>query len=91
MSELGVVDGPAAETRRALPYVPPLQVTAGQPAPLAAIGGLAIPLPYAVHQRTTYSIVPSNAVWRDPARADVVEILKKNERDNGIAMSSSCR
>ncbi len=157
MSELGVVDGPVAATRRAPPYVPPLQVTAGQPAPIAANGGLsyysfdrdgdagtgkaladalaqiatgesqrvvdmianappgpietrwgaafrsfdecladirargvaapdgglAVPLPYTVHERPTYSIVPSNAVWRDPARADVVEILKQNERDNG--------
>ena len=157
MSELGVVDGPAVETKRSPPYVPPLQVTAGQPAPIAANGGLsyysfdrdgdagtgkaladalaeiasgesqrvidmianappgpietrwgpafrsfdecladirargvtapegglAVPLPYTVHERPTYSIVPSNAVWRDPARADVVEILKKNERDNG--------
>ena len=156
MSELGVVDGPSVETKRPAPYVPPLQVTAGQPAPIAANGGLsyysfdqdgdagtgkaladalaeiatgesqrvidmianappgpietrwgpafrtsdecledirargvaapegglALPLPYTVHERPTWSIVPSNAVWRDPARADVVEILRKNERDN---------
>jgi hypothetical protein len=50
---------------------------------VAPDGGLALPLPYTVHERPTYSIVPSNAVWRDPARADVVEILRKNERDNG--------
>jgi hypothetical protein len=40
-------------------------------------GGLALPLPY-----TVYSFVPSNAVWRDPARADVAAILRKNEEDN---------
>lgn len=46
-------------------------------------GGLATPLPYTVHERPTYSIVPSNAVWHDPARADVAAVLRKNERDNG--------
>ena len=42
-------------------------------------GGLALPLPYTVLDRPTYSIVPSNALWRDPARADMAEILAKNE------------
>ena len=41
-------------------------------------GGLALPLPYTIHERPTYSIVPSNAVWRDPAQADVAAILKQN-------------
>jgi hypothetical protein len=45
-------------------------------------GGLALPLPYTVYERPTYSVVPSNAVWQDPARADVVAILRKNEQDN---------
>jgi len=45
-------------------------------------GGVALPLPYTVHERPTYSIVPSNAVWRDPARADTAAILRKNEQDN---------
>src|SRR3954454_19832540 len=45
-------------------------------------GGLALPLPYTVFERPTYSVVPSNAVWRDPARADVAAILRKNEQDN---------
>src|SRR5258708_10580736 len=45
-------------------------------------GGLALPLPYTVHERPTYSVVPSNAIWRDPARADVAEILRKNEEAN---------
>jgi len=34
-------------------------------------GGLALPLPYTVYERPTYAVVPSNAVWRDPARADL--------------------
>src|SRR5271156_363620 len=45
-------------------------------------GGLALPMPYTVYERPTYSIVPSNAVWRDPARADVAAVLRKNEQDN---------
>jgi hypothetical protein len=45
-------------------------------------GGVALPLPYTVYERPTYSIVPSNAIWRDPARADVAAILRKNEQDN---------
>lgn len=49
----------------------------------APAGGLALPLPYTVYERPTYSIVPSNAVWRDPARADVTPILRQNEKDNG--------
>src|SRR3974390_2981889 len=40
-------------------------------------GGVALPLPYTVHERPTYSIVPSNAVWHDPARADTAAILPK--------------
>jgi hypothetical protein len=44
--------------------------------------GLALPLPYTVYERPTYSIVPSNAIWRDPARADVAAILRKNEEAN---------
>ncbi|HZZ89016.1 MAG TPA: hypothetical protein VFE13_11860, partial [Caulobacteraceae bacterium] len=45
-------------------------------------GGLAVPLPYTVYERPTYSIVSSNAVWTDPARAETAKILKQNERDN---------
>jgi hypothetical protein len=45
-------------------------------------GGLALPLPYSVYERPTYSIVPSNALWRDPARAEAAEILRRNEKDN---------
>lgn len=45
-------------------------------------GGLALPLAYTVYERPTYSIVPSNALWRDPARAEVAKILRKNEEQN---------
>lgn len=45
-------------------------------------GGLVLPLPYSVHERPSYSVVPSNAVWHDPSRADVAKLLRKNEADN---------
>src|SRR5260370_11914192 len=48
----------------------------------APAGGLALPLPYTVYERPTYSVVRSNALWRDPARADTAEILRKNEEGN---------
>ena len=45
-------------------------------------GGVALPLPYTVYERPTYSVVPSNAIWRDPARADIAAILRQNEQGN---------
>src|SRR6516164_8182148 len=45
-------------------------------------GGVALPLAYTVHERPTYSIVPSNALWRDPARAEVTAVLRRNEEGN---------
>ncbi|MGH6677817.1 MAG: hypothetical protein ACREDL_02475, partial [Bradyrhizobium sp.] len=45
-------------------------------------GGVALPLPYTVYERPSYSVVPSNAVWRDPARADVAAILRRSEAGN---------
>ncbi len=45
-------------------------------------GGVSVPLPYTVYERPTWSIVPSNAVWHDPERADVAKILRKNEQDS---------
>ena len=44
-------------------------------------GGLALPLPYTIYERPTYSVVPSNAVWNDPARAAEAKILRKEEED----------
>src|SRR6476659_8234994 len=34
-------------------------------------GGLALALPYTVYERPTYSVLPSNVLWRDPERADI--------------------
>jgi hypothetical protein len=39
-------------------------------------GGLALPLRYTVYERSIYSVVPSNAIWRDPAHADLAAILR---------------
>ncbi len=46
-------------------------------------GGLALPLRYAIHEQPSYSIVSSNALWRDPAREAEAKALRKDERDNG--------
>ena len=46
-------------------------------------GGLALPLRYTVYEQPSYSIVPSNALWRDPARRTEAERLRKAETDNG--------
>jgi hypothetical protein len=48
----------------------------------APAGGVALPLPYTVYERPTYSVVSSNALWQDPARADIAAILRKNAADN---------
>src|SRR5271155_4827712 len=43
-------------------------------------GGVALPLPYTVYERPSYSVGPSNAIWRGPARAETAAILRTNER-----------
>jgi hypothetical protein len=40
-------------------------------------GGVVLPLRYTVYERSNYSVVSSNAIWRDPARADLAEILRR--------------
>ncbi len=46
-------------------------------------GSLALPLPYTVHEQPSYSIVSSNALWRDPAREAEAKALRKEEEDIG--------
>ncbi len=46
-------------------------------------GGVALPMRYTIHEQPSYSIVPSNALWRDPARQAEAEALRKEERDSG--------
>ena len=44
-------------------------------------GGIATPLRYSIFEQPSYSIVSSNALWRDPARADLAKELRKEEHD----------
>ncbi len=44
-------------------------------------GGVALPLRYAIYEQPTYSIVPSNALWRDPARKADADAMRKEETD----------
>jgi len=44
-------------------------------------GGVALPLRYAIYEQPTYSIVPSNALWRDPARQADADAMRKEETD----------
>ena len=46
-------------------------------------GGLALPLRYTVHEQPSYSIVSSNALWRDSAHEAEAKALRKEERDTG--------
>jgi hypothetical protein len=46
-------------------------------------GGLVVPLRYTVHEAPSYSVVPSNALWRDPSRVADQSALRKEERDIG--------
>ncbi len=46
-------------------------------------GGVALPLRYTVHEEPSYSVVSSNALWRDPSREADQKILRKEERDIG--------
>ena len=45
-------------------------------------GGVALPLRYTIFQAPSYSVVPSNAIWQDPARKDEAAKLAKDEYDN---------
>ncbi|MGC2303953.1 CmcJ/NvfI family oxidoreductase [Candidatus Binatus sp.] len=46
-------------------------------------GGVAVPLRYTVYEQPSYSLVSSNALWRDPARAAEAKALRKEEQDVG--------
>jgi hypothetical protein len=45
-------------------------------------GGVALPLRYTIREQPSYSVVTSNALWRDPARAADAAALRKDEQDN---------
>ena len=46
-------------------------------------GGLAVPLRYTIHEQPSYSIVSSNALWQDPARAAEANALREDEQNYG--------
>jgi hypothetical protein len=46
-------------------------------------GGVALPLRYTAYEQPSYSIVSSNALWRDPARAAEAKALRKEEQAIG--------
>ena len=45
-------------------------------------GGLALPLPYTIHEEPSYSVVSSNELWRDPERESEARALRQDELDN---------
>ena len=44
-------------------------------------GGVALPMPYTVIEQPSYSIVPSNSLWRDPTREAEAKALRKEAQD----------
>ncbi len=46
-------------------------------------GGVTVPLRYTVYAQPSYSIVSSNALWRDPTRAAEAKALRKEEQEIG--------
>ena len=44
-------------------------------------GGVVLPLRYTINESPSYSVVPSNALWRDPARKAEADALRKEEQD----------
>ena len=50
--------------------------------PRAPEGGLALPMRYTVMEVPSYSVVPSNAIWKDKTRKEEAAKLAKDERDN---------
>jgi hypothetical protein len=45
-------------------------------------GGIAVPLAYTVYEKPTYSVVPSNALWRDPAPTVDIDLLRQAQDNN---------
>ncbi len=44
-------------------------------------GGVALPMPYTVIEQPSYSIVPSNSLWRDPTREAEAKAFRKEAQD----------
>src|SRR5690606_14569102 len=45
-------------------------------------GGVVLPLRYSIDEQPSYSVVPSNVLWRDPARAEEARLLRQEEQDS---------
>ncbi len=45
-------------------------------------GGIVLPLRYSIDEQPSYSVVSSNALWRDPVRTADQEALRQEERDS---------
>lgn len=45
-------------------------------------GGVVLPLRYSIDEQPSYSVVSSNALWRDPARAAEAASLRREEHDS---------
>lgn len=45
-------------------------------------GGIVLPLRYSIDEQPSYSVVSSNALWRDPSRAAEAQALRQEERDS---------
>ena len=43
-------------------------------------GGVVLPLRYSIDERPVYTVVNSNALWRDPSRAAVAEKLRRDAK-----------
>ncbi len=46
-------------------------------------GGLALPLRYTINEQPSYSVVSSNALWRDPGRANEAKVFREDEENIG--------
>lgn len=45
-------------------------------------GGVVLPLPYTAYKQPTYSVVSSNALWHDPSRKDMANVMRRAEAGN---------
>ncbi|MXW49430.1 MAG: hypothetical protein F4X81_16765 [Gammaproteobacteria bacterium] len=48
---------------------------------MAPEGGVVLPLRYSIHEQPSYSVVSSNALWRDAGREAEAEALRQDERN----------
>ncbi len=45
-------------------------------------GGITLPLRYTIYEQPSYSIVSSNALWKDPERVNEANALRQDEKNN---------